>query len=168
VIIAGRAGGDDGTATLAGDLIVLAGALAVSSGYVAGALLVPRGVSSATTTYWGVILGGVVLLPLGLGLVARGGAPHADARSWAAVLFLAVMVSIVGYVGWYWALASGGIARMAPLMFLQPISGLVLAALLLDERLTPAFGVGAAAILAGVAVARRDTRTAVQPSPGEA
>jgi len=57
---------------------------------------------------------------------------------------------------------------MAPLMFLQPISGLVLAALLLDERLTPAFGVGAAAILAGVAVARRDTRTAVQPSPGEA
>jgi drug/metabolite transporter (DMT)-like permease len=53
-------------------------------------------------------------------------------------------------------------------MFLQPISGLVLAALLLDERLTPAFGVGAAAILAGVAVARRDTRTAVQPSPGEA
>jgi drug/metabolite transporter (DMT)-like permease len=168
VIIAGRAGGDGGSATLGGDLILLAGALAVSSGYVAGALLVPRGVSSATTTYWGVILGGVVLAPLGLGLVAGGGMPHADARSWAAVLFLAVLVSIVGYVGWYWALASGGIVRMAPLMFLQPISGLVLAALLLGERLTPGFGLGAAAILAGVALARRDTTTVVQPSPGEA
>jgi len=58
--------------------------------------------------------------------------------------------------------------RMAPLMFLQPISGLVLAALVLDERLTPALGVGAAAVLAGVALARRDSRTEVQPSAGEA
>jgi drug/metabolite transporter (DMT)-like permease len=78
------------------------------------------------------------------------------------------MVSIVGYVGWYWALARGGIVRMAPLMFLQPISGLMLAALLVDERLTPGLGLGAAAVLAGVAITRRDTSTAVEPSPGEA
>jgi drug/metabolite transporter (DMT)-like permease len=155
VIIAVRGGGG-GDATLAGDLILLAGALAVSSGYVAGALLVPRGVASATTTYWGVILGAVVLAPLGAGLLAGGGVPHGDAESWAAVLFLAVMVSIVGYVGWYWALARGGIMRMAPLMFLQPISGLLLAALLLGERLTPVLAVGAALVLGGVWVARRE------------
>jgi drug/metabolite transporter (DMT)-like permease len=168
VIIAVRSGGDDGTATLGGDLILLAGALCVSSGYVAGARLVPRGVSSATTTYWGVILGAIVLTPLGIGLAVGGHVPHADARAWCALLFLAVMVSIVGYVGWYWALARGGIVRMAPLMFLQPISGLMLAALLLDERLTPGLGLGAAAVLAGVAITRRDTSTAVEPSPGEA
>lgn len=156
VIIAVRGGGDHGTATLGGDLLVLAGALAVSSGYVAGALLVPRGVSSATTTYWGVILGAIVLAPLGFGLLAGGHVPHADARSWAAVLFLAVMVSIVGYVGWYWALDRGGIMRMAPLMFLQPISGLLLAALLLGERLTWALAFGAAFVLGGVWVARRE------------
>jgi drug/metabolite transporter (DMT)-like permease len=155
VIIAVRGGGDDGPASLGGDLLVLGAALAVSSGYVAGALLVPRGVSSATTTYWGVILGAVVLAPLGLGLAASGHVPHADARSWVAVLFLAVMVSIVAYVGWYWALARGGIMRMAPLMFLQPISGLVLAALVLGEQLSAGLAVGSAAVLAGVAVARR-------------
>jgi drug/metabolite transporter (DMT)-like permease len=137
VIIAVRAGGDDGTATLGGDLICLAAALAVSSGYVAGSALVPRGVSSATTTYWGVILGAIVLAPLGLGLVSRAGTCRTGRRGMGRVLFLAVMVSIVAYVGWYWALARG-IMRMAPLMFLQPISGLVLAALVLDERLTPA------------------------------
>ena len=168
VIIAVRAGGDHGSATLGGDLLVLAAALAVSSGYVAGARLVPRGVSSATTTYWGVILGAIVLAPLGAGLLAGGHVSHGDAAAWGALLFLAVMVSIVAYVGWYWALARGGIMRMAPLMFLQPISGLVLAALVLDERLTPALGVGAAAVLAGVALARRDSRTEVQPSAGEA
>jgi drug/metabolite transporter (DMT)-like permease len=159
VIIAVRTGGDSGPATLGGDLLVLGAALAVSSGYVAGAMLVPRGVSSATTTYWGVILGAIVLAPLGLGLAAGGHVPHADARSWAAVLFLAVMVSIVAYIGWYWALARGGIMRMAPLMFLQPVSGLVLAALVLGERLGPALAVGAALVLAGVTVARRQPAT---------
>ena len=158
VIIAVRTGGDDGTATLGGDLLVLTAALAVSSGYVAGARLVPRGVSSATTTYWGVILGAIVLAPLGAGLLAAGHVPHGDAAAWGSLLFLAVMVSIVAYIGWYWALARGGIMRMAPLMFLQPISGLVLAALILDERLTPALGLGAAGVLAGVALSRRDSR----------
>jgi drug/metabolite transporter (DMT)-like permease len=156
VIIAVRSGGEHGTATLGGDLLVLGGALAVSSGYVAGALLVPRGVSSATTTYWGVILGAIVLLPLGVGLFAGGHMPHADAGTWVSVLFLAVMVSIVAYIGWYWALARGGIMRMAPLMFLQPISGLLLAALILGERLTWALAAGAAFVLGGVWVTRRD------------
>ena len=155
VIIAVRDSGSDDTATLTGDLIVLGAALAVSSGYIAGALLVPRGVPSATTTYWGVILGAIVLAPVGIGFVAAGHEPHGDAASWGALLFLAVMVSIVGYVGWYWALAQGGMMRMAPLMFLQPISGLVLAALVLGERLSLALVVGAAFVLGGVAVARR-------------
>jgi O-acetylserine/cysteine efflux transporter len=81
---------------------------------------------------------------------------HADAGAWASVLFLAVMVSIVAYIGWYWALARGGIMRMAPLMFLQPISGLLLAALILGERLTWALAAGAAFVLGGVWVTRRD------------
>jgi drug/metabolite transporter (DMT)-like permease len=164
VIIAIRAAGDGDTATLGGDLLVLAAALCVSSGYVAGARLVPRGVSSATTTFWGVIVGAIVLAPLGLGLLAGGHVPHGDAQAWVALLFLAVMVSIVAYVGWYWALARGGIIRMAPLMFLQPVSGLALAALILGERLTPALGLGAVSVLAGVALTRRDTRMEAQPA----
>jgi drug/metabolite transporter (DMT)-like permease len=156
VIIAVRtAGASGGEATLVGDLLVLASAVAVSSGYVAGALLVPRGFSSAATTYWGVTLGAAVLAPLGVGLIGVDGVPHADWSSWGAVLWLALMTSIVGYVGWYWALAHGGIARIAPLQFLQPLSGLALAAIVLGERLTWPLAVGAAAVIVGVAVARR-------------
>jgi drug/metabolite transporter (DMT)-like permease len=155
VIVVIRTSGDGGDATLVGDLLVLAAALVVSAGYVAGAMLVPRGFSSAATTYWGVTLGAIVLAPVGLGLVIADGVPHAGAAAWSAVLFLAVLTSIVGYVGWYWALAHGGIARIAPLQFLQPLSGLVLAALVLDERLTLPLAVGAAAVIAGVTIARR-------------
>ena len=71
------------------------------------------------------------------------------------VLFLALATSIVGYIGWYWALDRGGIARTAPLQFLQPISGLLLAALVLDERLTSTLVAGAAVVLVGVWLARR-------------
>lgn len=155
VIVVIRTGGDGGDATLVGDLLVLAAALVVSAGYVAGAMLVPRGFSSAATTYWGVALGALVLLPVGLGLVLVDGIPHAGAAAWGAVLFLAVVTSIVGYVGWYWALAHGGIARIAPVQFLQPLSGLVLAWLLLDERLSGELAVGATAVIVGVALARR-------------
>lgn len=155
VIIAIRTAGGETEATLLGDLLVLAAALVVSSGYVAGALLLPRGLSSAATTYWGVVLGSIALVPLGVGVVVADGVPSADLESWGAVVFLALATSILGYVGWYWALAHGGIARIAPLQFLQPVSGLLLAAIVLDERLTWPLGVGAAAVVGGVALARR-------------
>ena len=155
VIIAGRSSGGGGDASLVGDVLVLAAALVVSMGYVAGALLVPRGFSSAATTYWGVVLGAVVLAPLGVGLFLVDGVPDADASAWGSVVFLAVVTSIVGYVGWYWALAKGGITRIAPLQFLQPLSGLVLAAIVLDERLTWPLAAGAAAVIGGVTIARR-------------
>jgi drug/metabolite transporter (DMT)-like permease len=155
VIIAVRASGEGADASLLGDVLVLAAALVVSAGYVAGAMLVPRGVSSAAATYWGVAIGSAVLLPLGVGLLAADGIPDAELEAWGAVLVLAFLTSILGYVGWYWALAHGSIERIAPLQFFQPLSGLVLAAIVLDERLTWPLAVGAAAVIAGVTIARR-------------
>src|SRR6478736_4508777 len=85
--------------------------------------LPPRGLSSLATTLWGVLLGTFVLAPLAIGLFAHDGVPDAGLKAWSSVVFLAVVTSILGYVGWYWALDRGGIARIATLQFLQPISG---------------------------------------------
>jgi len=155
VVLIGARGGGGGDATLAGDLIVLAAALVVSAGYVAGAMLPPRGVSSAAATYWGVGLGALVLTPLALGLFAADGVPEAGPAAWGAVLFLAAVTSIAGYVGWYWALSRGGIQRIATLQFLQPLSGLVLAVLVLGEGVGPGTAIGAAAVIGGVVIAQR-------------
>lgn len=154
VLIAGRGGGP-GDATLAGDLIVLASALVVSAGYVAGALLPPRGVPSAAATYWGVALGAAVLAPLAATLLATDGLPEAGATAWGAVLFLAVVTSIAGYVGWYWALDRGGIQRIATLQFLQPLSGFAMAVIVLGDRVTVPIAIGGALIVAGIVVAQR-------------
>jgi drug/metabolite transporter (DMT)-like permease len=155
VVLIGARGGGGGDATLVGDLIVLAAALVVSAGYVAGAMLPPRGVSSAAATYWGVGLGALVLTPLALGLFAADGVPEAGPAAWGAVLFLAAVTSIAGYVGWYWALSRGGIQRIATLQFLQPLSGLVLAVLVLGEGVGPGTAIGAAAVIGGVVIAQR-------------
>jgi drug/metabolite transporter (DMT)-like permease len=157
VLIGGRGAGDGsgGDATLTGDLIVLTAALVVSAGYVAGAMLPPRGVPSAGATYWGVVLGAVVLSPLAAALLATDGWPQASATAWAAVLFLAVVTSILGYIGWYWALDRGGIQRIATLQFLQPLSGFALAAVVLGDSVTLPIAVGSALIVAGIIVAQR-------------
>ena len=154
-IIVLRAGSGGAEPTLLGDLLVLIAAIIVSSGYVAGAYLGRGGFRSDATTFWGVAIGAVLVAPLAVGIVAIDGWPDGDAESWGAVAFLAVMTSIVGYVGWYWALNHGGISRIATIQFMQPISGLVLAALLLDEGLTPELLVAAAIVLAGITIAQR-------------
>jgi drug/metabolite transporter (DMT)-like permease len=142
--------------TLLGDLLILTAALVVALGYVAGALLGQDGYRATATTLWGVALGGALLAPVATGLLAADGLPEADAAAWASVLFLAIVTSIVGYFGWYWALARGGIARIGTIQFIQPFSGLALAALVLDERLTTPLLVAAAAVLAGVWVVQRE------------
>ena len=66
------------------------------------------------------------------------------------------MVTFVGFAVWFWGLRALPAARAGALMFLQPLSGLVLASVVLGEQLTPTFLLGCALVLAGVylAVAR--------------
>ena len=81
--------------------------------------------------------------------------PDAGPKAWGSVVFLAVVTSILGYVGWYWALDRGGIARIATLQFLQPVSGFVLAAIVLGENVTVPIAVGSALIVGGIVIAQR-------------
>ncbi len=155
-LIALRAGGGGGAEpTLGGDLLVLLSALLVAAGYVAGARLAQTGYSSLATTLWGVALAAMLSAVLMAATVARGGWPSAGWLSWSAVIYLASVTTILGYVGWYWALAKGGIARIGTIQFFQPVSGLILAALLLGERMTLPLLAASVVILAGVWTAQR-------------
>jgi len=149
LIIVWRNAGSATSASTRGDVLVLLSALICSTGYVAGAHLAQSGYPSRSTTLWGVGLASVVLLPMTVWGVARDGWPQAGAAAWGSVLVLALLTSIVGYIAWYWALAAGGISRVAGVQFTQPLFGLVLAALVLGERPGAITIVAGAAILAG-------------------
>ncbi len=149
VVIVWRTAGNASGVSLAGDALVLLSSAICAVGYVAGARLSQRGYPSLATTLWGVAVSAVLLLPLMWWAIATEGWPQAGALAWGAVLVLALLTSILGYVAWYWALAHGGISRIASVQFTQPIFGLILAAVVLAERPAPVTLVAAVAILSG-------------------
>jgi drug/metabolite transporter (DMT)-like permease len=154
LLIGGRGLGNGASASLAGDALVLAACLFASLGYVLGGRMAQAGYRSLGTTLWGIVAGSVMVAPL-LPWAFADGLPDASPVAWGAVLFLALVTSILGYIGWYWALGAGGIARIGTIQFLQPLSGLVLAFFALGERPTLVLGVATLLILAGVITAQR-------------
>ncbi|MBI3707805.1 MAG: DMT family transporter [Proteobacteria bacterium] len=155
VLILGRSAAVAGHADLTGDLIIVLSTLFASMGYVAGGRLKQRDYPSQGTTYWGVTLASILLLPT-LPFLYRGIDIKAlSFPTWAALIYLAVGVTVVGYIGWYWALGRGGIENVGVLQFLQPVSGIVLAYFLLGEPLSAGLAVATALILGGIYVATR-------------
>ena len=160
VLITGRTGavgssGGAGTASIGGDALVLVSNLFASLGYVAGGRLQQAGYPSTGTTFWGAAAMALLLAPVVPFLWVRGDFAVASVPAWSAIAYLAIVVTILGYVLWYWALGKGGIARVGLIQFLQPVSGVILAALLLSERISVTFLVASALVLSGVWLAIR-------------
>lgn len=143
-----------GTATLAGDLVCLLACFCCGAGYVAGSRLSAH-IGTWGATFWMLVLAGLLQLPLlaylGLSIdwTAIGG------EAWGGLLFMSFGVGIVGYAAWFWALKEGGVVRMAPLQFTQPLISLVIAVALLAEPITWPVAVAAVTILSGVAITRQ-------------
>lgn len=142
-------------ASLGGDLLVLAATGFGSLGYVAGARLQRGGYPARGTTFWGVGLFALLLLPIAPFVVDGPGLQTAGLWAWSGLLYQAIGVTIVAYILWYWALGSGGIARIGLFQFLQPVSGVALAWLILGERLSLTFVAASLIIMLGVIIAFR-------------
>lgn len=160
LLIGVRQGFTSGSVDLFGDALVLASTLLVSLGYVGGGRLAQAGYNSWGTTFWGLSLAGLVLLPVFPWAV--GGTPWGEVGSaaWIAVGYLGVGVLVVGYAAWYWALGLGGIARISLFQFFQPLVGVVLARVLLRESLTAGLLAATAVIMSGVVIAQRSASPA--------
>ena len=142
-------------ASLEGDLLVLLSTGFASLGYVAGARLQRSGYSARGTTFWGVALFALLLLPLAPFVVDHANLAVAGLYAWSGLLYQAIGVTIVAYILWYWALGTGGIARVGLFQFLQPVSGVVLAWWILAENLSLIFVVASSIIMVGVILAFR-------------
>ncbi|MEZ5774584.1 MAG: DMT family transporter [Hyphomicrobiaceae bacterium] len=155
LLISSRAGATSDGSSLQGDAIVLGSAVFASAGYVAGGRLKQIGYPSTGATFWGAAAMALLVAPA-LPFIAAGidwtALPVEGVLS---VGYLAVAVTIGGYILWYWALGQGGIARIGLFQFLQPVSGVALAALFLGEPMSARMLVSAALILGGVYLASR-------------
>jgi drug/metabolite transporter (DMT)-like permease len=140
-------------ASLEGDLLALLSCFAASAGYVAGGRAA-REVGAPSVTFWGLALGGLILLPLTPVLIPSGALTGLSVSAWSALIYLGVAISIVGYLAWYWALAQGDMTRVALIQFLQPGFSLLFAAMVLGEIVTWPLALAGVIIVAGVALAQ--------------
>ncbi|MDH3763252.1 MAG: DMT family transporter [Gammaproteobacteria bacterium] len=155
ILLIYEAGPDSARVSIRGDLLVLVSTLFASLGYVAGARLQRSGYSARGTTFWGVGLFALLLLPVAPLLLDFEGLKTAGSYAWSGLIYQAIGVTIVAYILWYWALGTGGIARVGLFQFLQPLSGVILAWLVLSEQLSLIFLIASAIIMIGVILAFR-------------
>jgi drug/metabolite transporter (DMT)-like permease len=148
-------------ATAGGDAIVLVGCIFFALGVVAGARLSSR-INPLSATLWAITIGSVALIPLA---IVHWQTTAMDfhtftATTWAAVFHITVGATIIANLSWLWGLSRGGLVRIAPLQFSQPVCALFFAAALLGERLNLTLILVAAVIVFGTVTACRGARTA--------
>ena len=154
LVMAGNLQDGPGSATsILGDGLVLTACLAIAASFVAGARLT-ESIGAWAATFWAITAAALALAPWALYDAAATQWASLSGSTWVALAQLVVGSGFVAWVAWFWALARGGIGRVAVLQFFQPIISVAFAAWLLSERLTVALLALAAIIVLGVVVAR--------------
>lgn len=139
---------------LIGDLIVLASAACFGIFAVLGKNTMercsPMAVSGITC-----VGGALVLAPPAFWEVAASPS-QPTLMGWSVVAYLGVVVTFIGMQAWFWGLRAVPASRGGAFLFLQPVSGIALAALLLGDVLSPSFLVGSVFVLVGLFIAAGD------------
>ncbi|MBR0855100.1 DMT family transporter [Bradyrhizobium liaoningense] len=151
--VAGFALSSDGSASLIGDLLMVAAIVLCGLGYAEGAAL-SRRLGGWQVISWALLLALPLMVPVaiwtwpptwsGIGVPA-----------WIGLAYVSVFSMFVGFIFWYRGLATGGIARVGQLQQLQPFFGLALAGFLLHEPVALSMIAATALVVVCVFFARR-------------
>jgi drug/metabolite transporter (DMT)-like permease len=135
-----------------GDLLLVLSGVAYASYSIFGRRVLARHASLGVTAR-SLAWGAAGLVPVTAAEWGAGLWPAWTATGITGTLYLAVVITAVGYVGWNWALARVPAPRAAIFLNVQPIVGALLGVVLLHEPLTIFTIVGGVALVAGLAVA---------------
>lgn len=136
----------------AGDLLTLGSVLSWSLYAITGKKVSDR-FSPMITTFYGFLTGTLLLLPFGLG--AKPGPValiHAEKPAVAAILYLALIGSVLAFFWWNKGVSVLGAGRSAAFLNLIPV-GTIIVSLFFRETITPVQGAGCALIIGAVTLA---------------
>jgi len=153
LLVAGFALSQGLSASLTGDLLMLAAVLVCGLGYAEGAAL-SRKPGGWQVLCWALLLSLPALLLLSL-LTMPASFAGIGAPAWAGLAYVSLFSMLIGFVFWYRGLAQGGIAAVGQLQLLQPFFGLALAATLLHEPVSLLMVGVTVAVIACVAGSKR-------------
>ena len=149
-LLSGLGGGSRGN-SVAGVIVILAAAATWALGTIlARRATIPS--SAALTSGMELLAGGAALLVLGAAAGEFGSLhlSHVSTRSWLALGYLTVVGSIVAFSAYGIALRALPTATVATYAYVNPVIAVLLGALILNERLTPATIAGGALIVGAV------------------
>jgi len=135
-----------------GDLIILVAVLAWSYYTIIGKPLVEKYGALRITAY-ALGTGSALYFPFGLYRALVFDYSRATPGAWGAVAFMALGMSVLLYVLWYWVLKYMDASRLAIWHNLFPVISVIVAYFALGESLTTAFVFGGIVVLGGVIVA---------------
>ena len=152
--ILGFAVAGGGNITLWGLFLVLCGAMS----WACGNLILRRlpGVPMLALFVWASLVPPLPMLAMSLAM--EGPTPFAtlwamDAAGWAAVLYVAVASTVIGYSIWGALLSRHPAAQVTPFALGIPVVGILVAGVVLGEQVTVTEGISGAVILLGIALA---------------
>jgi drug/metabolite transporter (DMT)-like permease len=152
-----------GGATALGIALCLLSALMWSTGTVLSAWLTMPADPFAATAYE-MLAGGLLMLPIAVFTVHGFSPSRASILGW---LYLVTFGSIVGYTAYVWLLANAPLSLVSTYAYVNPVVAILLGVLFRGEDLTWRLLIGAAIVVAAVAlVVRREPPSATQLEEG--
>jgi len=130
--------------------------------FAASRLTMPEDPFVATT--YEMLAGGLVMLPFGAATVGSFSPSLSSVVAW---LYLVTIGSVVGYSAYTWLLHHAPLGTVSTYAYVNPVVAIVLGVLFRDESLTAQILVGAAIVVASVAVVvRQEPPTATRREEG--
>jgi drug/metabolite transporter (DMT)-like permease len=142
-------GGEAGSSV--GIVIILGGSLSWSVGsFLSARIAMPANAFAASAVE--MLSGGAGLLVIGLATGERLDLSAISGRSWAGLVYLILVGSLVGFTSFAWLLGHAPISLVSTYAYVNPVVAVALGALVLDEPVTVQVIVGGLIILVGVAL----------------
>jgi drug/metabolite transporter (DMT)-like permease len=154
VLVLGGTVSADGARHLLGDLLILV-AVVVWAFYTTGLVPLTQRVGSADVAAWTLVGGVVPLTLLAAPQMLRTDWGAVTPLTWAAILYSGIIAMVLAYLVWYRGVREIGPTRTSMFGNLQPLVAVMMAWALLGEVPTVFQGVGAAAVIGGLYLARR-------------
>lgn len=158
-LVVGAGSGAAGETTTTGNLLA-AGAMLCWATYTVGARPLLQTRSALTVTGYSMAIGSLIYVPIAWGGLRTLRWTAVPSGAWLAVVLSAVLALFVAYMIWYTAVQTIGGARTSMYSNVTPLAAMAVAAIWLGEPITVRKLVGAAAVMAGLAVTKLERQPA--------
>ncbi len=111
---------------------------------------------STLMTFWSMTLGWLFTTVAFFSQSSLGELSSLDSRGWIAMVFLGIFTTGLAYIAWFDALATLPATQTGAFLYIEPLTSMIVASIILSEKVTWASLVGGAVILFGVWLVNRE------------